>query len=540
MYNTGNAGFLTAACNPNRTINTQSVLKLGENTVLLDTNDIVSYKQIFASTTDKAFTPGNFVATRLEMSLNAASEKVGKIDFKHTPVNAISLSVEAGIQVVATMVYLPMGTFYPDENGITVGKDGFVKIEATDIPPILSEQFSSSALSFPLTIAAVLTKISSDIGIDIIASEEDFPNLAVTLTQSFELTTTYREALMYIAESLGAYVRVERDGKIGFRRLFNGLVDLGCVLDDKYLFSTDKQESSVKPFQYIGIKAEKDDLGVTQEIMGVTTECQYDIINNPLTYGHPEDFLAGLVIPTTFTEFYPSTISFQGRPDLDTGDVLEYIYKGVTYTIPVCKHTFEYNGGFKTTIESVGTDALKTSSVDAGVKTQVTALRQNINTLFRDLTQTQSQITDINGSITRISTILQTVELLQTQISKVEGDLEKVSTLTQTAEQLRIDIKTVADNLSATNDEVANNQDTLLSYFDFQADGLTIGVSSSNIKLKLTNDKIQFLKDDTTEVAYFSDGQLYVTDAHFIRSLVLGNFEFVPRSNGNLSLRRRG
>ena len=142
--------------------------------------------------------------------------------------------------------------------------------------------------------------------------------------------------------------------------------------------------------------------------------------------------------------------------------------------------------------------------------------------------------------MTQMSEILQTVDALKTQVSAIEGDLEKVSTLTQTADQLRIDIKTVVDALAETNDAVAEHQNTLLSYFDFQQDGLVIGVSSSNIKLKLANNKVQFLKDDTTEVAYFSNGQLYVTDAYFIRSLVLGNFEFAPRSNGNLSLRRRG
>ena len=539
MYITGNAGFLTAACNPNRIINTQSVLTIDGNTTLLDTKDIVSYKIVSASTTDKVFTPGNFVATRLEMSLISASEQVAKIDFKNAPEDSVSFYIESGVKVVTTMVYVPMGTFYPDKNGITVGKDGFVKIEASNIPPVLLTQFSSSTLSLPCTIKQALDKIGTETGMTIIASQEDFPNLGVSLIASFELATTYREALMYIAEVLGAYVCVGRDGKIYLRRLFNGLVDLGCVLDDNYIFDANKQETSVKPFQYIGIKAEKDDLGVTREVAGINTECRYDIIANPLTYGHPEDFLEGLVSPTSFTEFYPAKISFQGRPDIDAGDVLSYVYENVTYVLPVCKHTFEYNGGFKTTVESVGTDALNTSSVDSGVKTQITALKQNINTLYRDLSMTQSQITAINGSLIQTSSLLQTVDTLQSTISRIEGDLEKKSTVEQTEDSLRIALETINGTISDINNEITANQNTLLSYFDFQADGLVIGVSSSNIKLRLAHNKIQFLKDDVDEVAYISDGKLYITDAQFLRSLVLGNFEFVPRENGNLSLRRR-
>lgn len=535
MYNTGNAGFLTAACSPNRTIDTTAVLNLPDTSVGLSTNDIVSYKVTYASTGGKAFTPGSFVASQFELSLNAASSVVSGVNFKTAIIDNIELS--AGIKVLKDMIAVPMGEFYPDKDGITIGDDGYVSITALDTPPILKEQFDSSTLSLPCTIEDALITISNQLGITIVASAV-FPNLGVSLEKTFALTTTYREALMYIAETLGAYVCMGRNGEILLKRCFSGLVDIGCTLDENYLFSVNKQESSVKPFQYIGIKAEESDLGVTQEVTGVTTECRYDIINNPLTYGHPEDFLEGLVEPTTFTEFYPAAISFQGRPDLDTGDVLSYVYKGVTYILPICNHLFEYNGGFKTTVESIGTDVKQVSSADSGLKTQITAIKQNINNLVRDLTQTKSEIISINGNISEISTVLQTVEALQTQISKVEGDIEKVSTLTQTAEQLRIAIQTVAKNLSDTTEIVNNNQNALLTYFDFQEDALTIGVNNSNIKLKLSNDRIYFLKDDN-EVAYFSEGQLYVTDAHFIRSLVLGNFEFTPRNNGNLSLRKR-
>lgn len=536
MYNTGNAGFLAAACNPNRTIDTYAEIHFPESFITVDTNDIVSYKTTSASTGGKSFAPGSFVAGQLELSLNGASSIVKGIDFKQVSVDSIKLN--AGIKVSRDMVYIPLGVFYPEKNGINVTDDGYVNITSTDIPKKLYEQFSSDTLALPCTVEDAVNSISAQLGIPIVMVG-NFPNMSSRLEESFSLITTYREALMYIAETLGGYICMGRDGEICLRRCFSGLVNIGCTLNENHLFSVNKQESSVKPFQYIGIKANKDDLGVTWEVDGVTTECRYDIIDNPLTYGHPEDFLPGLVEPLEFTEFYPAKLSFQGRPDLDTGDVLEYVHKGVTYILPICNHVFEYNGGFKTTVESIGSDTKESSSVDTGLKTQITAIKQNINTLMRDLTQTQSQIIAIEGDVTEISTVLQTVEALQTQISKVDEDIQKLSTLTQTAEQLQIAIQTVAKDLADTNNTVNNNQNTLLTYFDFQADALTIGVNSSNIKLKLANNRIYFLKDDT-EVAYFSEGQLYVTDAHFLNSLVLGNFEFVPRNNGNLSLRRRG
>ena len=532
--------FLVAAKSPNREIDTRIVLNYASGTkVDLDTTSVATYKITKSSTAGKSFTPGSFVAGQLEASLVASSSSVEGLNLKNSPFQ--SLEVKAGIQTTKGMAYVPMGIFYPTDDGVTFGDDGFIEIQALDIPSVLSGKFDSAMLTMPCSVSDALGYISTQTGLSIVASAEDFPNLEVELSKTFSLTTTYREAIMYIAEAIGAYANMGREGEVRLGKLFGESTDLGgVVFNEDYLYSVEAQESTVKPYQYINIKANADDVGVTREVEGVSTECKYDILDNPLTYGHPEDFLEGLVEPLSSAEFHPSKVSFHGRPDIDLGDVLTYVYRGLNYSLPVCSHVFEYGGGFKTTIESIGSDTLETSSVDSGIKSKITVLRQNLNTLIRDLSQTQSQITDINNGITQVSTLLQTASSLQAQISKLEGDMEQLSTLTQTTEGLKLQIESVRQGVTDTSNIANSNQSLLLSYFDFQADGLVIGVNSSNIKLKLINDRIQFLKDDATEVAYFSEGQLYVSDAHFLRSLIVGNFELIPRKNGNLSLRYRG
>ena len=74
-------------------------------------------------------------------------------------------------------------------------------------------------------------------------------------------------------------------------------------------------------------------------------------------------------------------------------------------------------------------------------------------------------------------------------------------------------------------------------YFRFTVDGLIIGEEGNQITLKVDNDRISFL-DGGLEVAYISNKQLYITDAHFLNSLRIGKFAFVPRRSGNLSLIR--
>ena len=55
--------------------------------------------------------------------------------------------------------------------------------------------------------------------------------------------------------------------------------------------------------------------------------------------------------------------------------------------------------------------------------------------------------------------------------------------------------------------------------------------------MQIANDRISFLQDGA-EVAYISNRKLYITDSHFLHSLQIGSFAFIPRANGNLSFKK--
>ena len=66
---------------------------------------------------------------------------------------------------------------------------------------------------------------------------------------------------------------------------------------------------------------------------------------------------------------------------------------------------------------------------------------------------------------------------------------------------------------------------------------LELGSVTSDIILKQTNDRIQFIQNGT-EVAYVSNNTLYITDGHFLNSLRIGQFAFIPRANGSLDFKK--
>ena len=96
-------------------------------------------------------------------------------------------------------------------------------------------------------------------------------------------------------------------------------------------------------------------------------------------------------------------------------------------------------------------------------------------------------------------------------------------------------INNVVSQINTVNGNTQQQFQELSTYFRITSDGTELGKSDSDIILKQQNDRISFIQNNT-EVAYISDSTLYITDAHFLVSIRIGNFAFKPRANGNLSL----
>lgn len=79
--------------------------------------------------------------------------------------------------------------------------------------------------------------------------------------------------------------------------------------------------------------------------------------------------------------------------------------------------------------------------------------------------------------------------------------------------------------------------DDISSYIRFDVNGMEMGKKDGEFKMRLSPKKQSFFMKEK-EVAYFSNEELYITDARILRSIRIGNFAFVPRENGNLSFRK--
>ena len=136
--------------------------------------------------------------------------------------------------------------------------------------------------------------------------------------------------------------------------------------------------------------------------------------------------------------------------------------------------------------------------------------------------------------------IQQTSESIMLEVSQTYakgGDIESMisTTMTQLADSFNFEFETLKATVDANDTDARQQFDTIHKYIRFKDGNILLGEDGNTLVLRIENDRISFL-DGGAEVAYFSNKQLYVLDGHFLNSMRVGKFAFLPRENGNLSL----
>lgn len=130
--------------------------------------------------------------------------------------------------------------------------------------------------------------------------------------------------------------------------------------------------------------------------------------------------------------------------------------------------------------------------------------------------------------------------------SKSELEQESIylqSRIEQTESNVDIRFTETEQNVTNLQGVVQENQETLETYIRFDADGIELGKVGNEFTTELSNTELAFLQNGQ-KVAYISNNKMYITDAEIRNNLALGTpdsgyFDWIPRSNGNLSFKFR-
>lgn len=161
----------------------------------------------------------------------------------------------------------------------------------------------------------------------------------------------------------------------------------------------------------------------------------------------------------------------------------------------------------------------------------------------------------LDDSIVELSSQLQMteanlkLELSETYYNKGDTD-EKFESMEQsiidaTSEKINLQFTSIkneftdkTESMEGDINDLGSSISEIQTYFDFSVDGLKIGKSTSDIKLKLENDKVSFVNNADVDLAYWEEDVFHVENGEFEKTLKLGNFAFVPRASGNLSFKK--
>lgn len=163
-------------------------------------------------------------------------------------------------------------------------------------------------------------------------------------------------------------------------------------------------------------------------------------------------------------------------------------------------------------------------------------LNENISALLVNLHECYSEITKTSE---QINMAVREEYVTRTELEEIRRDFETV--VTQNSTEIRMDFTQVTDSIKG---EVAVNQQLLEEYIRFRGALIELGKVGNAFTAELSNEELAF-KENGQKIAYISNQILVITNAEIRNKLSLGNesrgwFDFIPRTNGNLSIKWRG
>lgn len=150
------------------------------------------------------------------------------------------------------------------------------------------------------------------------------------------------------------------------------------------------------------------------------------------------------------------------------------------------------------------------------------AVASEVETLISMINQTADSIT--MGVLQEYATNDQVTEAIGTLYTQLKDSFEFAFTTIET---------TINENDANTRQEF----EEIRKYIRFEDGDIIIGQSDNELRLRIENDRITFY-DNVDEVAYVSNHKLHITEAEILDSIIIGNYAFIPRANGNLSFKK--
>ena len=350
----------------------------------------------------------------------------------------------------------------------------------------------------------------------------------------YDSTISARMYVAYLAELAGCIAKIDRDGSLIFASINNLTIQrIPLSLVSKYVKGTPFEiERVVYELGTIKYETSNDETLQTLYISSI----------NPFVETQSQIDALFLLVDGFELDTVEITSDILGNPSIDGYDLIqvyddEEVGEPILFTT-LANNTLTYRGTFRSKYKTeIGLEERKENVKNTGEavfrKSITSEIDRTNNRITTEVSETKTYTND------QISSLDST---LQGRINGVDSDLQGYKTdvstkITQTADALTLDFTTSIKGVSDTEKE---HHDELTKYIRFVNGVIVLGEEGSEatrMTVELSNNRLSF-KQGGNEVAYMSNNKLYITDSEMLENLIIGDFAFIPRSNGSLSFRK--
>ena len=238
------------------------------------------------------------------------------------------------------------------------------------------------------------------------------------------------------------------------------------------------------------------------------------------------------------------------RPEVESFDFLEYVRvqstpHGIGASYLLTEKTTPLADPRGTTVTVGDTSLTMSDTTLSGFKDAQERIESVSGTVDLNNAQTNAELNELAQTALELkSNIERTAQELISQMSATytsstsfEEYKEQISTqFSQSASAFSLQFDKLVSQISTLNGETNQQFSEIKKYIRFEDGNIILGRSDSPLVLRIQSDRISFILDNV-EIAYFSSGRLYVDNLEAITTLTVGRFAWVPRGNGNLSLK---
>lgn len=408
--------------------------------------------------------------------------------------------------------YIPIGIFKVDEDGVeTDDVAKTVKLTCFDSATKFDAKYTSS-IEYPCTYREFIQDICSNTGVTLDIKPLMFDSQILSQKPNMNELISNREIISQYAQANLSKAFISRENELTFAEVFSDpSTDILIDGNDYDSINLEKIQGPLNSFVLARAPQNDNVYALDESSISEFGSKQIKLENNIFLDDRREVLIGSMLNKVLGYIYRPFSVSYFALPQIDPGDVIE-VAGGDDFSLPapLCNISYSYTGSL---LGKLSTMILP----ETLIKFELPSVEQR-------LANAEIKVDKVNLEI--LSTVSR-IDGLESQTTEIEQSVNGItSTVNQQIDNLNTLSTTVNQNASSLNVQI-NSLNEMNTYYQYTADSLTIGKSSSPAQITIGYDsgsKPQMILDDgSNSTAIINSDTMTINNVRVAGSTEMGN-----------------